>query len=495
MKKISLVLCFLWILLHYTTAQDLTLGLQVNDLALHPMQPIAKPAYLGTIVDPSFGTTIRRISNAPAGTSIVPMYSTIQAWNADESMMILYDVGLSEHRLLNGMDYTFIRLLDDVSPLDIEQIFWDFNDPNVFYFPESGTNDFIKYEVDTQTKTTVLDMDGATGCTSGIAMGNDVQMMSWDSDVFSFRCGNTDAYTYRISTGQLTTFTMNAVNYVAPMPGPSGNSFYHRTDAYDANGNLAYNLNEASTEHSCEGRLANGNDAHFAVAFANGPQGGCGGNIVAHDLTTGTCFSVISEPQGYDYSQSGTHISALAHKNTDAGWMCASMMGFDLDGQELLDQELVIARADQNNIIVCRIGHHRSDEDDFDYWGEPHAVISPTGTRVLFGSDWSGAEDGQSVDSYVVELPAFELAVGHITTFADGITVYPNPFNDKVVVSGEFANYEIKVLDSLGQVVSDYTGTNSPLTIDLNALGAGMYFIYVQSSIDNDVSLHKIIKP
>jgi len=66
-------------------------------------------------------------------------------------------------------------------------------------------------------------------------------------------------------------------------------------------------------------------------------------------------------------------------------------------------------------IEVCRIGHHRSDEDEAElgvaegnnYFGEPHAVISPTGTRVLFGSDWSGVEDGHSIDAYVVELPAY----------------------------------------------------------------------------------------
>jgi len=42
--------------------------------------------------------------------------------------------------------------------------------------------------------------------------------------------------------------------------------------------------------------------------------------------------------------------------------------------------------------------------------------------------------------------------------------------------------------------VADYTGTNSPLSIDLNSLGSGMYFIQVQSTTDSKVSLHKIIK-
>ena len=29
--------------------------------------------------------------------------------------------------------------------------------------------------------------------------------------------------------------------------------------------------------------------------------------------------------------------------------------------------------------------------------GEPHAVICPTGTRVLYASDWSGAQDGNNL--------------------------------------------------------------------------------------------------
>jgi len=406
MKKLHFF-CLLIFITAICHAQDLSQGLVVNDLSAHPMQQISKPAYLSSYVDPSFGTTIRRISDAGLGNVIVPMYSTVQAWNADESLMILYNQTISDHILLDGKTYQYIRTLTDFRPADLEQIFWDFNDPDILYYMDGPTRNFIKYKVSTQQKTILVDVIQVSGCTTSISMGNDVQMMSWDSDVFTFRCGNTSTYSYRISTNTLTTFNMSAVNYVAPSPSPSGNLFYHRTDVYDANGNYYLDLNENSTEHSCMGKMANGNDAHFAIAFAQGPQGGCIGDIIAHDLTTGVCTPLISQSQGYNYPQSGTHISALSHKNTDGGWVAASMMGYAKDGQTLLDQELVIAKAEPGNVKVCRIGHHRSDEDNWNYWGEPHAVISPTGTRVLFASDWSGAEDGQSIDCYVVELPTY----------------------------------------------------------------------------------------
>jgi hypothetical protein len=41
------------------------------------------------------------------------------------------------------------------------------------------------------------------------------------------------------------------------------------------------------------------------------------------------------------------------------------------------------------------------------YWGEPQVTISPSGTRLIFASDW---ENSDTVDTYVVELPAFKGA-------------------------------------------------------------------------------------
>ena len=383
---------------------DASFGLVANDLQEHPMQDIAKPAYLDTIIDPSFGTTIRRISEAEEGSFIVPIYSTIQAWNADESYMILYEGG-GRHRLLDGMDYTFIRYLDDVTPTSLEQIWWDFDDPDTFFYVDSSNQQLTEYSVSTQEKNEIVNLQELVDCPGGTTSGNDIQMMSADSDVVGFRCGNITYY-YRISTGEVTEFNIEDISFTAAMPAPSGELFYHGQAVYGTDGQKTNDLNEASVEHSCLGSFSNGGDAHYAVAFAEGPLGGCLGNIVAHDMETGGCFNVISEEKGYGFSKSGTHISSLAHKNP--GYIAASMIGFERDGQKLLDQELVLARVDQDgNSDVYRIGHHRSDEDEIDYWGEPHAVISPTGTRVLFGSDWSGEDDGISVDSYVVELPAF----------------------------------------------------------------------------------------
>jgi len=492
MKRL-LILLFVPLVALTTNAQDLSEGLVVNDLSAHPMQDIAKPGYLETITDPSFGTTIRRITDAGPGGSIVPMYSTIQAWNADESLMIVYNRGNGGvHQLLDGMTYQFIRNLDDFQPADLEEIFWDFDDPDILYYPDSNTNDFTKYTVSTQAKEVLVNLQEISGCDGSVSMGNAIRMMSWDSDVFTFRCENDFAYAYRISTGELTTFTMNDVSYTAPNVAPSGQLFYHRSAVYDDSGMSNLMLNEASYEHACVGKLPDGNDAHFVVAFAEGPQGGCLGNIIAHDLTTGICFPVISEGQGYAYSKSGTHISSVAHKNTEGGWIAASMIGFEKDGQALLDQELVIAKAEERSIKVCRIGHHRSDEDEFDYFGEPHAVISPTGTRVLFGSDWSGSEDGESLDCYVVELPTFNrpTSINQTIFVKDAFQIYPNPLSDHSVIAFDNPNnheFTIRIFNLKGEeLIRDQIKTNQ-YKISSELFSSGIYFFNLTDFEDHSI--------
>jgi len=480
MKHFNFLLLVLFIPLTIIS-QDLTEGLLVNDLELHPMQEMAKPAYLETITDPSFGTTIRRITNAQPGQVIVPMYSTIQAWNADESRMIIYNQSIGDHQLLDGETYEYIRDLDDFSPLDLEQIFWDFQAPDILYYPESGTRDFIRYNVETQSKEVLMNMEEISGCTGFISMGNDVQMMSWDSDVFSFRCENSTAYNYRISTGELTEFNFNGgVSYVAPMPGPSGDNFYHSQDVYDADGNYSMMLNQSSGEHACLGQMSNGNDALYAVSFAQGPQGGCLANLAAHDLVTGSCTPLISQDQGYDYPKSGTHISALAHKNTDGAWVAASMIGFEEDGVALLDQELVVAKVENGEVTVCRIGHHRSDENEFNYWGEPHAVISPKGTRVLFGSDWSGAEDGESVDCYVVELPSYSVStitnVRPFLPFFPAFSVVPISDSEILVKSDNPRDYigQMEIFNAQGALVATLNLNNERMRYEV-PMANGIY--------------------
>ena len=92
------------------------------------------------------------------------------------------------------------------------------------------------------------------------------------------------------------------------------------------------------------------------------------------------------------YPPSTTHLSAVAHRNP--GWVAVSVVG-EPAGAGVLDGELLLANVDTGD--VCRVGHHRSfgGEGRWGYWAEPHVVVSPTATRLLFGSDWG---NGRTVE-------------------------------------------------------------------------------------------------
>src|SRR5262249_32979915 len=161
------------------------------------------------------GTTIRRITavaQSGASPAIVPMYSTTSAWNADESKLILYQVG-SGHRLYDGHSYQFLRVLD-IAPNELEGVFWHPTDPDLLLYP-SG-NSLIRYHVSTGARETVHTFPSCSGETSVDPHG----FTSWDGNVLALRCSATGAtFFYRIDTGAV---TGSSSGDTAPLMGASG---------------------------------------------------------------------------------------------------------------------------------------------------------------------------------------------------------------------------------------------------------------------------------
>lgn len=107
--------------------------------------------------------------------------------------------------------------------------------------------------------------------------------------------------------------------------------------------------------------------------------------------------------------------------------------------------------------------------------------------------DRGALEFGQELPKYGAVFDD-TTADAHIITSDDCIEILPNPFVNKIIIDGDFDHFIIEVYDINGQIVSDHTGTNAPLTIDLSALGSGMYFIKVSSTLYNKLNIYKIIK-
>lgn len=370
---------------------DLCAGL-VTDKADHPMTPLAKPALGQAVRDPQFGTIIRRITNVGGNGVIKPLYSPMQAWNADESYMILYQVE-GGHLLYNGKTYQFVRQLA-IDPPDIEQVYWSTTDPDIFYWIEG--NVVYRYRVSTNASQPLRTIDGC----AGEVRADSHAWISWDAKVLGLYCKDNDtAFIYNIETGTVYGSRAN-VDGAAPFIGATGTLAYWEGHVVDRSMNILRTLDlDYIGEHSSMGMLANGHDTYNLVQFDEGNLGSQVGTLVTYDMTDGSQRVIVGPQNGYPYPPGGTHISAPIYKRP--GWVFVSIIG-EGHGNSLLDQELLLANTNPGG-AVCRIAHHRSQEAQ-DYWGEPHVSGSPSGTRALFGSDWGG---GSSVDTYVVELPSY----------------------------------------------------------------------------------------
>jgi len=399
---------------------------------------VAKPPFRSYYREPAFGTKVMRITDSREHGVFKPVYSTVQAWNADESYLVLYKSvkGQQAHFLLDGKTYEILKPLD-IYPSDLEDVFWSHTDPRTLYFSSKAARRqgrLYSYDVVTDKKTLIKDFKAL--CRGTMASpGNDVQMQSFDDDLFGFRCLNNrssekkyTAFTYRISTGEVNSMKLGPGtdwdNWTAPVSAPSGKSVFFQ--GYVMSPDLTQKIHKLDmkkySEHGNIGKSHNGQDALYQVTFNASPKGCDGdsdkgiGHLTEYNMETGKCRTIISEDKGYPYTTSATHISAQAYKNP--GWIALSSVGYPkqfkyLDNNKratVFFSEIYLASTDPDDPVVCRLAHHRSkgkhaDEGDYPaYFGEPHVTISPSGTRLLFGSDWY---DSGAVDTYVIELPDY----------------------------------------------------------------------------------------
>jgi hypothetical protein len=75
-----------------------------------------------------------------------------------------------------------------------------------------------------------------------------------------------------------------------------------------------------------------------------------------------------------------------------------------------------------------------------------------------------------------------------------GIVIGPNPSSGNVTIDGDFSHAIVQLLDNNGSVVQDLSDATTPLTIDLNDLPNGIYFIRIQSQLHTGMGVIRILK-
>ena len=102
-----------------------------------------------------------------------------------------------------------------------------------------------------------------------------------------------------------------------------------------------------------------------------------------------------------DWSAS-VHISCRNH--LAPGWCVVSTSEFSDNGRQALDAEVfrIFLDSTVDTPHLERLSHHRSDPKNCGYWASPFATSSPNGSRIMYASSWD--RPNCSVNAYEISL-------------------------------------------------------------------------------------------
>jgi hypothetical protein len=383
-----------------------------------PYSPLARPVRGQAVIDPDFHARIVRVTDVRkdwGGSTAVPVYPTIPTWNADESLMLLYvrESARGNYALLDGKTYAFKKWLT-LAPADLEQFNWDPVDPDVLWYVSDRI--LTRHHVGSGTE------DRAFTFPARVDWGSDPIYFSWDGRLFGLREREGKVVTaYRRGLGMSAVLAVSG-DFDSPEACPSGKCLLWSTGGGGAgagklldpvNLTTIRNISLAVDEHGDLGLDSRGNDFWAMVSYNSAP-GGASGTLMVEWLRpdgtvpAGTIKTVIGQANGDPYPPPGTLISAKAFKAP--GWVVLGVTGDPQAATTYLDQEIVLANVETGE--WCRAAHHRTrgKEGPLGYWAQPNVTFSPSGTRVVFPSDWGGgpnAPTDNTIDTYVLELPSY----------------------------------------------------------------------------------------
>ena len=375
------------------------------------------PAPGASYVDPAFGTTITRISDAlhtanaaDVGTLafIGNEYSTMTPFNADNSRLLLQQQ--SYFALYDGQGQYLRDLPFEITAASEPR--WSRHDANVLYYvtlnqlKQFNTATGVAAPVRTFAEYAVINGRGESDiCFDGshlVLVGNHREVFVYDI--------STDTKGPVLATTALGDFDNVSItpdDHVLVSWYASGAGRYRGIELFDSD--MAF-LRQVSPVigHMDVTRAADGNEVVLMVNAAHpSPPPGCANAIVKIGLAAGdeTCLisldwglgAHVSGPDGNGWAIVSTY--AWADPSPLASWArhAGEILQVKLDGSE-----------------VRRLAHHRSRPFNSYTW-TPRASVSRDGARVVFSSNYGlprmPAYHATYTDAYLIDLSSTSPAV------------------------------------------------------------------------------------
>lgn len=343
-----------------------------------------------TAIDATFGTSLT-ILNSPGGpgSAVLPLPGGSPALNADESLLLLYEVGIEPggHVIYDAATLGRIGPVE-VEPFDIEQVYWDPVDPNRLY---SVTGDqLMATDVSGDSSTVIHRFEGCDIVqTTGVA-----QPISADGRWFGAICeqGSTaELVALELATGREIR-RATTLGSIGPAPVPDGTGFVSQS----ADG-VVQVLDEeleptdvtftVGTDLFALVRTSDGRQLFVTTVFEQPAE--AIGSVVGFDLATGAATVAIGEAAGDPYPPSGT---LLAGSVTGTAQVVVTIAGDAAlaDDPDTLDGKVLLVDFDQFEPMVTPIAGHgaaRSASTLDPFWVQSHPAVAAGGTTVLYAAD------------------------------------------------------------------------------------------------------------
>jgi hypothetical protein len=397
------LLCVLPVLLSTEGAAQRYEALATARVAMTPSMPL--PGYLQPVTDATFGTTFTRVTDPGreilTGISCKPTYcthrySSSQAWNADQSLLLIAN-GCSGFCFLDGSTYT--PLFHRTVPNECE---WHPVDPALMICV-SG-NEVYTWNPRLDIRTAVHVFAEYTDLQFGPYKGNP----SRDGTKLVVRATNRQgqlvAFAYDISTRQkypdIELKLLSGRNGYCSIS-PSGRYVFCANTTF-AGTETAYVFTTDGmqlqhwSEHHRPGHGdmtldTDGSDVYVGISKASPDEY----HIIKRRLDDGTVTDLA--PYG-----DGQHAS-IRNINRP-GWVFVTYTGTYSEVAGHPDwapfyQEAIALRIDGSGELRRIVQTHNI---KFDYWSETHASPSPDGSQIIWSSNWG--DPGGPVADYVARV-------------------------------------------------------------------------------------------
>jgi hypothetical protein len=360
-----------------------------------PVPTVARPGYLATITDPTWGTKVTRISNVHLRRNA---YASVQCWNSDGTRMILnHDPG-SNWRVLNGTTYVDLGALST----GVDYCQWSHTNPALLYgvqwnigvrtntgvpgaawqtirtFPGYGYMEWGGYNGNLSDDDHLMGINMWTGSAelSGTAR---VVMYDPVSDVVR---GILDTGTNRPMEANVSP----SGQYVQITWGVDGSAMYQGTWLYalpaiDGGSLTPVRLLRPDRIHNTMAKDAAGNDI-----WCNSQ-----GRIVSMSGATTWMFGGLNNTAETPQSGGGGHISATNIKRP--GWVYLSTgVASPYPGHE----QVYAIKTDGSGVVeVFGFAHACAVRSPASYDATPYFSPNPDGTKGVWGSAWDGSESSE----------------------------------------------------------------------------------------------------